>query len=378
MAIEQFRMERYQSLHWHAVDYDLSESGVTAMTISELIGLDADADADRFVAAQLGYPLSEGSLETRSAVASWYPNATAANVTMVNGGSEANFLSLWSLLEPGDRLAFMVPNYMQGWGLGPAFGAASDAVRLRMYDGRWQLDLDELQDAVTERTKAVMICNPNNPTGHVLSEHEISEVVRAADRVGAWIVADEIYRGAELDTDNDSPTFFGRYERVIVTSGLSKAFAMPGLRVGWVVAPPETIGRIWERHDYTTLTPSIVGDRLTAIAMQPDVRERILTRTRSIVRTNYPSLEEWLRTHDDILRWVKPAAGAISYAVFELPVESFELVERIRRERSVLLVPGDMFGLAKGLRFGFGFDIDHTMKGLSLVDDVLAEVAVGR
>ncbi len=376
MAIEQFRMERYQSLHWHAVDYDLSESGVTAMTIAELIG--PDADADRFVATQLGYPLSEGSLETRSAVATWYPDATAANVTMVNGGSEANFLSLWSLLEPGDRLAFMVPNYMQGWGLGPAFGTAADAVPLRMHDGRWQLDVDELNGAVTERTKAIMICNPNNPTGHVLSEHEMSEVVRAADRVGAWIVADEIYRGAELDTDIDSPTFFGRYERVIVTSGLSKAFAMPGLRVGWVVAPPEAIARIWERHDYTTLTPSIVGDTLTAVAMQPDVRERILDRTRSIVRTNYPRLEEWLRSHDDILRWVKPEAGAIAYAAYELPMESFELVERIRRDRSVLLVPGDMFGLGNGLRFGFGFDIDHTMKGLSLVDDVLAEVATGR
>jgi aspartate/methionine/tyrosine aminotransferase len=376
MAIEQFRMERYQSLHWHAVDYDLSESGVTAMTIRELLG--PDADADRFDATQLGYPLSEGSLEARSAVATWYPDATAANVTMVNGGSEANFLSLWSLLEPGDRLAFMVPNYMQGWGLGPAFGASADAVRLRMHDGRWQLDLDELSGAVTERTKAVMVCNPNNPTGHVLSEHEMTEVVRAADRVGAWIVADEIYRGAELDTDVDSSTFYGRYERVIVTSGLSKAFGMPGLRVGWVVAPSDAIERIWERHDYTTLTPSIVGDTLTAGAMQPHVRERILARTRSIVRTNYPRLEEWLRSHDDILQWVKPEAGAIAYAGYELPVESFELVERIRRERSVLLVPGDMFGLGNGLRFGFGFDIDHTMKGLSLVDDVLAEVAAGR
>jgi aspartate/methionine/tyrosine aminotransferase len=376
MAIEQFHMERYQSLYWHEVDYDLSESGVTAMTIRDLLG--PEADAETFLSTKLGYPLSEGSVETRANVASWYPGASVENVTMVNGGSEANFLSLWSLLEPGDRLAFMVPNYMQGWGLGPAFGASSDAVRLRLEAGRWQLDIEQLHQAVTDRTKAVMVCNPNNPTGYVLTEPEMDEVVRAADRVGAWIVADEIYRGAELDTDAASPSFFGHYDRVIVTSGLSKAFAMPGLRVGWVVAPAEMITRIWERHDDTTLTPSAVSDGLAALAMQPDAREQILARTRSIIRTNYPRLDTWLATHDDLFRWVRPTAGAIAYATYDLDVESADLVERIRKERSVLLVPGDMFGLGKGLRFGFGFDIEHTMKGLSLVDDVLADVVAGR
>jgi aspartate/methionine/tyrosine aminotransferase len=230
---------------------------------------------------------------------------------------------------------------------------------------------------VSKRTKAIMVCNPNNPTGHVLTEPEMDEVVRAADRVGAWIVADEIYRGAELDTVDTTPTFFGRYERVIVTSGLSKAFAMPGLRVGWAVGPPEAIARIWDRHDYTTLTPSAVSDRLAAFAMVPEVREAILTRTRAIVRANFPRLEAWLRTHDDIFEWARPDAGAIAYARYDLPIKSFELTERIRTQRSVLLVPSDMFGLKKGLRFGFGYDIDHTLKGLSLVDEVLAEVASG-
>jgi aspartate/methionine/tyrosine aminotransferase len=375
MTIERFRMERYQSLHWHEVDYDLSESGVLPMTIRELLGPAADAEA--FLATKLGYPLSEGSEETRSNVAAWYPDATANNVTIVNGGSEANFLALWSLLEPRDRLAFMVPNYMQGWGLGSYFGRASDRVRLRLGNEGWSLDVDQLHDVVSKRTKAIMVCNPNNPTGHVLTEPEMDEVVRAADRVGAWIVADEIYRGAELDTVDTTPTFFGRYERVIVTSGLSKAFAMPGLRVGWAVGPPEAIARIWDRHDYTTLTPSAVSDRLAAFAMVPEVREAILTRTRAIVRANFPRLEAWLRTHDDIFEWARPDAGAIAYARYDLPIKSFELTERIRTERSVLLVPGDMFGLKKGLRFGFGYDIDHTLKGLSLVDEVLAEVAAG-
>jgi aspartate/methionine/tyrosine aminotransferase len=373
MTIEQFRMERYQSLYWHEVDFDLSESGVLPMTIRELLGPSADAEA--FLWTGLGYPLSEGSAESRANIAAWYPGATADHVTLTNGGSEANFLALWALLGPGDRLAFMVPNYMQGWGLGSSFGRASDRVRLRLVDGAWRLDVEQLHDAVTKRTRAVMVCNPNNPTGHVLTDEEMDEVVRAADRVGAWIVADEIYRGAELDTDEASPTFWGRYDKVIVTSGLSKAFGMPGLRVGWAVAPPKMIGRIWQRHDYTTLTPSAVSDRLAAFAMLPDVREAILTRTRSIIRANYPALEAWLRSHGDVFTWARPTAGAIAYARYDLPIKSTDLAERIRTERSVLLVPGDMFGLKKGLRFGFGYDIDRTMVGLARVDDVLAGFA---
>jgi len=369
MDVRQFEMERYQSLFWHQVDYDLSESGVTPLSIRGLLG--PYANAETFMETTLGYPLSEGSLETRTNIAQWYPEAGPEHVTVVNGGSEANFLALWTLLEPGDRLAFQVPNYLQGIGLGEAFGKRVDTFKLRLQDGRWALDVEGLERAVGPKTKVIMVCNPNNPTGAVLTEAEMEIVVEVAASVDAWIVADEIYRGAEVDTDVTSPTFWGRYDKVVITGGLSKAFAMPGLRVGWAVAPEEFIGRMWEHHDYTTLTPSRIGDQLAAFAMQPEVRENIFARTRGIIRANLPVLEEWLALHP-YFTYVRPEAGAIAYAKYELKIGSTELVERIRAEQSVLLVPGDMFGLRKGLRFGFGYDIGHTMKGLARVDETLS------
>ena len=373
MPLDQFEMERMQAIHWHRVEYDLSESGVSPLTIAELLG--DDVDPGEFLATRLAYPLSEGSALTRERIASWYPGAAVDNVTVVNGGSEANHLTLWSLLEAGDRLAFMVPNYMQGWGLGRHYGDGTDVFRLRLAADRWELDLDELERAVTEKTKVVMVCNPNNPTGHVFSEAEMSAVINAASRVGAWLVADEVYRGAEVGTDQTSPTFWGRYDKAIVTAGLSKAFGLPGLRIGWAVAPPDAIQAIWQRHDYTTLTPGLVSDELTAVAMQPDRREWILARTRSILDRQLPRLEKWLQTHDDIFRFVPPRAGAIIYVEYELPLDSTELIDTIRKETSVLLVPGDMLGLGRGIRFGYGYDIEHTLRGLARVDAVLAELA---
>jgi aspartate/methionine/tyrosine aminotransferase len=372
MRIDLFRMERLQSLHWHRVEFDLSESGVLPLKLSELLG-DGLSTAELLDTA-LGYPLSEGSELLRERIAAFHAGARAENVTVVNGGSEANHLTLWSLLEPGDRLAVMLPNYMQAVGLGRHYTGRADTFSLRLRHGRWGLDEGSLHRAIRKKTRLILVGNPNNPTGAVLEPEEMDAVVTAARRVGAWIVADEIYRGAELSTEAPTPTFFGRYERVAVTGGLSKAFGLPGLRIGWVVAPPALIKKIWVRHDYTTLTPGMLSDRLAATVLEPGRREAILARTREILRRQWPGLEGWLRTHEDILQWVPPRAGAIALARYRLPLASTTLVDRIRREQSVLLVPGDMLGAGRSLRFGFGYDIGRTLAGLARVDAVLATV----
>jgi len=373
MHIDLFEMERMQSLYFHAVDYDLSESGVFPLTIAELLG--DGADPEELLATKLAYPLSEGSVTTRERIAQWYPGATADNVTVVNGGSEANHLTLWALLEAGDRLAFMVPNYLQGWGLGRHYGDGTDVFHLVSSCDRWQLDVDELDRAVTERTKVIMVCNPNNPTGHVMTKDEMSAVVDAARRADAWLVVDEIYRGAEVGSDETSPTFWGRYDKTVVTAGLSKAFGLPGLRIGWTISPSELLREIRLRHDYTTLTPGMLSDRLAAVAMEPERREWILDRTGAILDRQLPRLEGWLQTHDDVFSYVRPRAGAIAYVEYDLPIESTALIDRIRREKSVLLVPGDMLGLDRGIRFGYGYDIERTMEGLARVDEVLATIS---
>lgn len=370
MRIDLFEMERMQSVHWHRVRYDLSESGVTPPRLDELLSL--CGGRAELLRTRLGYPLSEGSEELRGQIARWYPKAGVANVTVVNGGSEANHLSLWTLLEPGARLAFMVPNYMQGWGLGRQYGDGTDLFRLKPMRGgdggrRWGLDVSSLEGAVGPRTRVIMVCNPNNPTGAVLTSEEMDAVVRVARRRRAWIVADEIYRGAEVAGQETTATFWGRYERVVVTSGLSKAFALPGLRVGWLVAPARLIQEIWKRHDYTTLTPGMLSDRLAARVLEPAVRERLLRRTRDIIHHNLPSLEQWLARHEEIFDYVPPRAGAIAFVRYRLRIGSQSLIDRIRQRQSVLLVPGDQFRGGRGIRFGFGYDIARTLEGLARV-----------
>ena len=375
MHIEKFEMERMQVLYENAVDYNLSESGVTPLKLSEL--LDGQGDLEIFLNQELCYPEADGSPLLRERIAQFYPDCKPSNITVINGGSEANFVSLWTLLEKGKRLAFMVPNYMQGWGLGRAFAEGVDTFHLvvREENGqrRWALDVDELRQAVTPKTNLIMVTNPNNPTGAVLNEDEMEAVVETASSVGAWIIADEIYRGAEVEGDT-SPTFWGRYEKVIVTSGLSKAFALPGLRLGWIVAPEEMIEQIWIHHDYVTTTPGFLNDRLAAIVMEPERREAILARTRKIVQANLSAMDEWMTEYSHLFHYTPPVAGAIAYIDYDLPINSTTLIDRLRKESSVLLVPGEHFGLDKGIRTGFGYDIQKTLKGLTLMAEMVQKL----
>jgi aspartate/methionine/tyrosine aminotransferase len=372
VRIEPFRMERLQSTYENYVDYNLSESGVQPMRARDL--LQPPGGAEPFLSAELGYCQSNGTEELRDRIAGFYGGAGRDNVLVSNGGSEANYTAFWSLLEHGDRVAFMLPNYLQTWGLARAFASAADVFRLvPRRDGdsmRWALDVESLRRAVTRKTRVILVTNPNNPTGAILTEAEMDEVVRAARRSGAFIVVDEIYRGAEV-SGTTTPSFWGRHDRVVITSGLSKAFGLPGLRIGWIVGPAALVKRMWAYRDYTTIAPGVLSDHLARVALDPERREAIFARTRSIIRTNLPVLESWLRARPDVFSYVAPLAGAILLARYDLRLGSVSLVEKLRVEKSVLVVPGDQLGAARHIRFGFGSETDYLRRGLARIDEAL-------
>jgi aspartate/methionine/tyrosine aminotransferase len=372
VKIEKFEMMRMQCLYERKVEFDLSETTVLPIKVSELLG--GKEDIERFIAHELSYPESEGSQLFRERIAQFYMDCKPENITVTNGGSEANYATLWTLLEPSRRLACMIPNYMQGWGLGRAYADGVDAFRLvKQKDGgpyRWALDVESLKHAVTPKTNVILVTNPNNPTGAVLTAAEMDAVVDVARKAGAWLVVDEVYRGAEVQ-GGTTPSFWGRYEKVVITSCLSKAFGLGGMRTGWVVAPPGLIEELRVRLDYLTCTPTLLSDHLGTIVMEPQRRESIFSRTRQIIRKNLPPIEEWFLKRDDLFTYVRPEAGAFVYCEYKLPISSTELINRLRVEQSVLLTAGDQHGLDKGIRTGFGLDSEKTLKGLARVETLM-------
>jgi len=366
MKIENFELERMQSTWENVVEYNLAESGVHPVALEEFF---TPAERRALIRLGLGYSQTNGTPELRKNIARFYPGIDLDQIQVTTGSTEANFLLMWSLLEPGDEIVFELPNYLQMWGLARGFGAKVKPFHLRE-ENSWAPDLEELGRAVTRKTKLIVLTNPNNPTGAVLSAEEMREIVRIARQAGAWILADEIYQGAEREGGR-TPSFWGCMNKVICVNGLSKAFGLAGLRIGWIAGPPRLIRSVWPRHDYTSICPSILSDTLARIALSPIRRDRLLRRTRAILNTNYPVLESWLKKHRETFRFVPPRAGAIAFCGYNLGLDSIELALRIIRDQSVFLAAGDLFAVGRHLRIGFGAETTRFKAALARIDRVL-------
>ncbi|HEX4602086.1 MAG TPA: aminotransferase class I/II-fold pyridoxal phosphate-dependent enzyme [Gemmatimonadales bacterium] len=306
MRFVPFELERWQSTWENLVRYNLSESGVHPLSIQELLGL-AGAATLPLLDVRLGYSQSNGTALLRGRIAALYPGVSPDQILVTTGSAEANFAVCWRLIEPGDAVAVMLPNYLQTWGLAQNFGAQVRSFALHPEAG-WEPLAEEVRSAIAPGTKLVVVTNPHNPTGHILSAEMRKLIVERAAAVGAWLLADEVYQGAERDGP-PTPSFWGSYERVVVVNGLSKAYGLPGLRIGWLVAPVAFTPEAWARHDYTTIGPAGASDHLAAVALEPSVRPRLLERTRKILQANYPVLDTWLKRFGDTSAGSRPLPG---------------------------------------------------------------------
>jgi aspartate/methionine/tyrosine aminotransferase len=369
MAFVPFDLERWQSTWEKRVRFNLAESGVHAFSVAEFLDLTGAAAAE-VLDIHLGYNQSDGSPALRRAIASLYPGTSDDHITATVGSAEANFVLCWALIEPGDHVVVISPTYMQIPGLARNFGASVTTVPLRPEDD-WRLDQAELERAVRSGTKLIVVTNPNNPTGRVLSPTEREAIVASADTVGAWLLADEVYQGAEREAV-ETASFWGAGDRVLVVNGLSKAYGLPGLRIGWIVSSAEFKQDILLRHDYTVIGPTPLSDRLATLAVQH--RGAILRRTREIIRGNYPVLAEWLGAFGDRVRWQAPDSGAIALARYRGGPDSVTLVRHVRATCDVLLAPGAHFGIEGAIRFGFGNLGAELEAALTILEPTLREL----
>jgi aspartate/methionine/tyrosine aminotransferase len=372
-TFQPFLMERMMSKFEQDVDYNLSESGVQPIKLAELLA-DDPKYIGQLLQTELNYPHVNGIPELRQYIADLYDGADPDNVLVTVGAAEANYISTRTLVSPGQEIVVLLPNYMQIWGIARNHAFALKTAHLREESG-WAPDLAELQEVVSPQTKLIAVCNPNNPTGRIMTEAEMNSIVSIADRVGAWILADEVYAGAERVEDRHSLSFFGRYDKVVATGSMSKAYGLPGLRLGWLVAPAATIDEVWARHEYTTISATMLANKLAAIALSPAVRPRLLQRTRKYIRRGYPVLQQWIDSHEDMFSLHPPDAAAIAFVRYHIDINSSDLASRLRSQKSVLIVPGDHFGLDHFVRISFGLPQDYLVAALDRFHELITEIS---
>jgi aspartate/methionine/tyrosine aminotransferase len=369
---QEFKLERWMSEHEQRVRYELADSGVPALSVRDLLEL--GLDLDRTLDVRLHYPEVNGSAEVRRRIAALYPHASAGTEVLVTVGAvEAGGLVVDALTDAGDKVAVMRPNYQQLAGVAANLGRRVTTFSLDPSQG-WALSGDELERAAAGAS-LVAVCNPNNPTGHVLSAEERQLVVSVARQNDAWLLADEVYVGTEHDED-ETVSLLGDYEKTVAISSFSKAYGMPGLRLGWVIGPERAVSSCWMRHEYATIATGALSMALAEFVLEPDVRKALFRRNRSYIVEGHRSIREWVSASPN-LGVSASRATPVAFIHLRAGVSSVDFARNLVEEASVLVAPGEYFG---------GFD-DHVRitaarhpeelePALSLMSSVLGSMAV--
>jgi len=288
---------------------------------------------------------------------------------VAHGTIGANALVYQALVGPGDTVASVTPTYQQHVSLPEALGATVNQVPL-LFEDNYALEMDALAGAA-KGAKLITLVNPNNPTGAVLTDDQMRQVVEIAVANDAYILADEVYRGTNQADPGSSTSFADLYPKAISTGSMSKAFALAGLRMGWLVGPKDVLEAAEHHRDYTTISVGIVNDHLSCIALQN--ADKILTRSQMIVRANHAIVSEWMAGQNH-LSWVAPAGGTTALLHYPGDGPSYELAQNILSDTGVLVTPGSALGAEGTLRLGYANHSEVLRAGLPLLGDYLAKL----
>jgi aspartate/methionine/tyrosine aminotransferase len=268
----------------------------------------------------------------------------------------------------------MEPGYRQVWGLTQSLGGVAIPFPLDPEAG-WRPRLDQLADAARGGLKAISVVNPNNPTGSVLTDPERARLVAIAGSTGAWLLADEVYRGVERHTDAETRTIWGDYDRVVAVGSLSKAYGLAGLRLGWIVAPVDLIGPLWRRHEYAVISAAGPSMRVAELALANPMRARLLDRQRGLSRAGWRLMDGWLAEQADLVSVGASEATSMAFIRYRLPLSSVAVADRIRRDASVLVAPGEFLGADHHLRVTHGLGAEYVTEALGRIAAVLRRLA---
>lgn len=340
MQLPEFRLEAYFARWEFAARHHLTASDAEALTVEELLALGAPADRDRLMRLPLRYVESAGTPELRAAVAATYEGIDPEDVLCFAGAEEALFCALQTLLAPGDHAVVLVPNYQSMESVPGAICEVS-GVALRPENG-WRLDVDEVRAAVRPSTRVVAVNFPNNPTGMNLPAADFRALAEFCAERGIAFFSDEVYRGIERDPAKTLPQAAELAGSAISLNVVSKAYGLPGLRVGWIACRDRSLlARMARLKDYLSICNAAPSELLAAIAVS--ARERIFARNRAIVEENLALLRAFFARHADRFAWYEPDGGCIAFPQYRggEGVETF--CGRAVEEAGVLLLPASLY-----------------------------------
>lgn len=371
MKIKPFAVEEWMNAWEVGAKYNIAETCVDSISMNELFeltGEDKTEFLNRLCARRLSYGDIEGLPEFRKGVCGLYKTLNIENIVPTHGASGANHHVFYSLISPGDRVVSIMPTYQQLYSIPESYGADVQILHLSK-ENNYLPDLEKLRRLVTPETKMICINNPNNPTGALMSEQLLREIVEIARSADAWILCDEVYRHLSQE-DGWCPSIVDLYEKGISVSSMSKVFSLAGLRLGWIATHDMSVVKSCLSHrDYNLVSCGVFDEMLAAAALKH--RDKLLERSRKIVRENLQILDDWVSSEPHV-SYVKPKAGTTALVCYDLDIPSYEFCEEMYKKTGAFVTPGDCFEVPHSMRIGYAYGKQDLIDGLKAISEYIA------
>ena len=362
MKLQPFKAEKWINDHENDCIYNLTESCVQPFKMEELLNLLGIKEKyiENLLNTTLDYGPINGSDSLKEQISKLYEHVSVENIALAQGGNNANMLVVMELFDKNDEIITFTPSYEQFSSLAKSIHAT--VISLPLYEEKnWMYDLNEIEKNINSNTKAIVLINPNNPTGTVLSESDCLDLVKLARKYDLYIISDEAYRGMIVD-GKEAKSFADYYEKAIVTSGLSKTYALPALRIGWIIGPKEFIERIIIRRDYDIISLSKMNDMLASEVLKQ--KNKVIKRNIDICLENRKIIQKWMKTEPHITNvFIQGTTQLIKY---DIDMKSEMFAELIQKETGIFFVPGACYNSEYHLRLGGGLNPVVLKEGLEV------------
>jgi aspartate/methionine/tyrosine aminotransferase len=369
MEIDKFKVEEWFNKYEKDAVYDLADTCVESFSINELLDL-THSDYKEIFDVKLNYGAIHGSDRLKRGVCTMYETAKPNNTTITHGAIGANHLVYLTLVSQNDKVVSIVPTYQQHYSIPKSFGANVEMFFLKE-ENNWLPDLEELEKVVGTNTKLICLNNPNNPTGAVISDKMLMQIVEIAKKSDAYILCDEVYRGLNHNGNPFSKSIFDLYKKGISTGSMSKVFSLAGLRLGWIVANEDIIAQINSQREYNTISVGILDDYFASLAIEN--KDKIIERNLKKIAIGKEILTNWAKLEKNV-HLVIPNGGTTAFVRYNAPYSSVELCKKLQKETGVMILPGETLELDKYLRIGYGNNFEQLKKALQIFSKWLEKI----
>lgn len=368
MKIKPFKVEQWMNEYEMDAVYNIAETCVDSISLNELLemaGLDRNTIFEEISGSRLTYGYITGNPRFKKAILGLYDGLTEEQILTTNGGIGANNLVLQTIVNSGDKVVSIIPTYQQLYSIPESLGADVTVIYLKKEDA-YLPDMELLRKVVTDDTKLITLNNPNNPTGAIIPEEMMLEIVELARKHDAYLMCDEVYRGLSQDGSRQK-SVAELYEKGVGTSSMSKVFSLAGLRLGWIATRNhELMEALMSHRDYSIISCGMLDEIIGAVALEH--KDKLLERNIAIIKKNLSILDEWIQKHPRF-SYVKPKAGTTALVYYDYDIDSYDFCIGLMEHSKTFVTPGDCFEYEKSFRIGYASSTEVLIKGLEMMED---------